>query len=308
MREPAACGVALLIALMVSVGAWPAGGVAPAKKTESSGKGTSTGRSARSLSSAPSYIYVPKTPLDVLRRYFELDERQQKQLTDMRRRYYQDRHEAVAEVEAQLNAKYTGILLAHLPGELGERFKNVQAAVDAYYERLRAIDREAREEWKKLFGEEMRYVPGSTSQVFYLLPGLSDQKRRQLQRELVQGVHQETQRRAKEELAEQGVEQPKDRKDREAWREYSRKYAEIWNRIKEETEAEKIDEITTALTEEQRRNYDGAVAIISARNRKREQAREELQEILAELVAPERLTKNFSTYPGTRRLNPVQAK
>ena len=58
------------------------------------------------------------------------------------------------------------------------------------------------------------------SQVLYILPGLPVEKRQQLRQSLYRGTFQEAWNRAKAKLAEQGITQPKDRKDRAAWQEY----------------------------------------------------------------------------------------
>jgi len=293
---------AVLIVMLVVAGGMAAEESAHGKARKKPIATSSDQMSPPNVSSGRHYhrVSVPSDPLNILWRYFDLGDHQVELLTELRQQRERDRHQAMLEVRSQLDAKYTNILRDRLSGELRELFINVQDAITAYREKLRDMDRELREEWKETFKEE---VPSSIYrcppryEVLRLLPGLSKSMKKQLETEYHRQIDLETRRRAEKKLAEQGVKQPnlpRNRKDKKARREYNEYRKKLWavqKQLRHDVETEKLDKIKSELSEEQRRSFELAWAIVERYSSKQQEAIDDLARSLSKSVPPERLVR-----------------
>lgn len=230
-------------------------------------------------------------PVQLLRRFYELDEEADAAADALQARYDAQRAEAIAEIERRLGEAYVDEAVALLPAASREEFLALRALVTAH-ERAIADAESAYIEAVTTAGVPvLARMRGDRSlrpdQIVYNLPGLTEEERDAVR--TIAQTSSETQReevRAK--LADQGIERPGRGSDRGNWREYMTKSRELGDEVYRDHRDRLAIEIGAALNADTAETYETVLAAAEALETKRTDADEALKTGLTELLGEER--------------------
>ncbi len=234
--------------------------------------------------------FIPERPFPLASQYLELNSEQAEALGALRRQHQEERNELTRRLDKKLNEEYSAKIIEMLDGEARALFEKIIDIVTAYHGEVEEADAQLRLVWEETFGEPgPARPPGGVQQLVRVLPGMSDEARRDMARTLWRGRGREGRERLQQEAGRLGIVPPADREDREAWNVYNRRLQTVRERIQTEIEAENVQRLKDAVEEPLRPKVDAIIEAMQVHRDALETALRAAGEKLKEIVPPDRL-------------------